>query len=289
MTTRRALHWVFKIGDRAQSVNFLRHLGMKVLRHEEFKEGCDASCNGPYQGRWSKTMIGYGVEDTNFVLELTYNYGIDKYELGNDFLGLHIESSDVFAAAKEEVTGNGSKMLESPDGYLFHLENKNASSGGPVAGITLASTNIQATVSFWSEILGLTVFDQSETSATLGIDQSQAYVKFVHQAEINHAKAYGRVAFSVPISVLADAEKLAIEKGFTILTPFVTLKTDGKADVSVVIFSDPDGYEICFVGDEGFRDLSQFDPEGSNLLDKAIDEDKSNEWFAKKGKSKSSA
>jgi hypothetical protein len=36
---------------------------------------CEAACNGPYDGKWSKTMIGYGDEDTQFVLELTYNYG----------------------------------------------------------------------------------------------------------------------------------------------------------------------------------------------------------------------
>ena len=42
----------------------------------QFTEGCAAACNGPYDGKWSKTMIGYGDEDTNFVLELTYNYGV---------------------------------------------------------------------------------------------------------------------------------------------------------------------------------------------------------------------
>jgi len=30
-------------------------------------------------------MIGYGAEDSHFILELTYNYGIDSYQLGNDF------------------------------------------------------------------------------------------------------------------------------------------------------------------------------------------------------------
>jgi len=30
-------------------------------------------------------MIGYGAEDNHFVLELTYNYGIGSYQLGNDF------------------------------------------------------------------------------------------------------------------------------------------------------------------------------------------------------------
>jgi len=30
-------------------------------------------------------MIGYGAEDSHFVLELTYNYGVGSYQLGNDF------------------------------------------------------------------------------------------------------------------------------------------------------------------------------------------------------------
>jgi len=35
---------------------------LKVLRHEEFTEGCEAMCNGKYDGRWSKTMLGFGPE-----------------------------------------------------------------------------------------------------------------------------------------------------------------------------------------------------------------------------------
>jgi len=47
MSGRRALHFVFKIGDRDQTMKFFREiLGMKVLRHEEFDEGCKATCNG---------------------------------------------------------------------------------------------------------------------------------------------------------------------------------------------------------------------------------------------------
>ena len=45
--TRRALHYVFKVSDREATVKFYRDiLGMKVLRHEEFNEGCKAACNG---------------------------------------------------------------------------------------------------------------------------------------------------------------------------------------------------------------------------------------------------
>jgi len=57
---------------------------MRVLRHEEFEEGCEATCDGPYAEYWSKTMVGFESEDTSFVLELTFNYGVKGYERGND-------------------------------------------------------------------------------------------------------------------------------------------------------------------------------------------------------------
>lgn len=42
--------------------------------------------HSPYDGKWSKTMVGFGPEDDHFVAELTYNYGVGDYQLGNDFL-----------------------------------------------------------------------------------------------------------------------------------------------------------------------------------------------------------
>lgn len=43
----RSLHFVFKIPDRKETMKFYRDvLGMKVLRHEEFADGCEAACNG---------------------------------------------------------------------------------------------------------------------------------------------------------------------------------------------------------------------------------------------------
>lgn len=71
-----------------------------------------------------------------------------------------------------------------------------------------------------------------------------------------------------------------------ILTPLVSLDTPGKATVQVIILADPDGHEICFVGDEAFRELSKVDPEGNKLLDDAIAGDKSDEWFAAQKKPK---
>jgi len=50
-----------------------------------------------------------------------------------------------------------------------------------------------------------------------------------------------------------------------------------------------DGHEICFVGDEAFRELSQVDPAADRLLSEAQALDRSDEWFSKKGLSKAEA
>ena len=82
---RRACHWVTKVGNLKTTMAFYEGvLGLKVLRHEEFTEGCEATCNGPYAGAWSKTMVGYGPESEYFAIEVTYNYGVEEYAFGND-------------------------------------------------------------------------------------------------------------------------------------------------------------------------------------------------------------
>ncbi|CAB1347939.1 unnamed protein product [Coregonus sp. 'balchen'] len=227
MALRRALHFVFKVGDRSKTATFYRDvLGMKILRHEEFEEGCKATCNGPYDGKWSKTMVGFGPEDDHFVAELTYNYGVGEYRLGNDFLGLTLQSSQAVSNAKRlgwplTEVGKALYLAEAPGGYRFYLVDKQQPPNG------------------WS--------------------------------------------------ILADLEALMTKENHKILTPLVSLNTPGKATVEVVILADPDAHEICFVGDQAFRQLSQMDPSGNALLDKAMAEDKSDEWFAKHNKQKASA
>jgi hypothetical protein len=47
----RPLHFVFKIANRTKAIEFYKELlDMSILRHEEFEQGCDAACNGPYDG-----------------------------------------------------------------------------------------------------------------------------------------------------------------------------------------------------------------------------------------------
>ncbi|KAL4112226.1 hypothetical protein QTP88_016052 [Uroleucon formosanum] len=278
--TCRALHFVFKIAERTKTIKFFRELlGMKILRHEEFTQGCEAACNGPYDNRWSKTMVGYGPEDTHFVIELTYNYGVDDYKLGNDFLGITLKSSKVLENAKllgwpVEVEDNMSYVV-APGGYKFYvIDEPQPVDKDPVVNVMLSSTNLTKSMKFWNEILGLKIFNQNESVIELGFDEDQAKLKLRDIGEpINHATGYGRIAFAVPTSDLKSYQENAINNQYKILTPFVTLDTPGKASVSVVIFADPDGHEICFVGDKEFRELSQFDPSSEKQLDKYIVKD----------------
>ncbi|XP_061162559.1 glyoxalase domain-containing protein 4-like [Saccostrea echinata] len=291
MSSRRVLHFVFKIGNRTETAKFYRDvLGMQILRHEEFEKGCDAACNGPYDGKWSKSMVGYGPEDKHFVVELTYNYGIGSYQMGNDFRGITIQSPNVLASAKQNnytITQEGNKnVLTSPDGHKFFVEDKQ-SDGDPVKKVTLASSNLKKSLDYWSTLCEMKIYSQDDKSAVLGYGDNQCKLEFVDiGAKVDHAKAFGRIAFSCPRVQLAEIQDKMKAANQTILTPLISLDTPGKATVEVVILADPDGHEICFVGDEAFRELSQVDPQADKLLNEAIAADKSEEWFKKKGISK---
>ncbi|CAK1545259.1 unnamed protein product [Leptosia nina] len=282
MVVGRALHFVFKVADRTLTAKFYREvLGMQVLRHEEFSEGCEAACNGPYANRWSKTMVGYGPEDNHFVVELTYNYGITHYEHGNDFLGITIQSSESLKRAaatnwpvKEK---DGLKYVEAPGGYKFFIIDKpQPVDKDPVVKVSLACSNLAKSIAYWNGLLSLKMYEKKDKSAILGFSDDQAKLELVDiGGPVDHAKAYGRIAFSCPFDEQPIIDQKIQEAKGKILTPLISLDTPGKATVRVIILADPDDHEICFVDDESFRQLSQVDPNSDADLDKYIKADKS--------------
>jgi lactoylglutathione lyase len=120
---------MLRVGDMSRSVAFYRDvLGMRVLR----------TTVRPEQ-KYDLTFMGYGDESHESVLELTYNYGVDRYELGTAYGHLAIEVDDAKAAC-DAVVSRGGKVtraagpvlggttiiafLEDPDGYKVELIQK---------------------------------------------------------------------------------------------------------------------------------------------------------------------
>mmetsp|Transcript_23119 Transcript_23119/g.59063 ORF Transcript_23119/g.59063 Transcript_23119/m.59063 type:complete len:335 (-) Transcript_23119:9-1013(-) len=288
----RNLHWVFKVGDRTATTQFYTDvLGMTTLRHEEFEEGCAAACNGPYDGKWSKTMIGYGPEDSQFVLELTYNYGVKSYELGNDYRHIVVRKASAYDACRARglgtpVSGYGAPALavSAPGGYGFVVVAQDAAAGATVmTELCLSCSDLDKSLAFWSGFLGFAATREGG-EAVVSCGPGQATLRLVQLpagTQLERGTAFGRVAFATPGGLLQQLETDVLAAGCTVHTRYVSLDTPGKATVQVVILQDPDGHEICFVGDEGFRQLSQVDPAAPQLLSDAVAGDKSAEWFEK--------
>uniref|UniRef100_A0A1L8E1U6 Putative glyoxalase n=1 Tax=Nyssomyia neivai TaxID=330878 RepID=A0A1L8E1U6_9DIPT len=279
MIPGRALHYVLKIGDRAKNIHFFKNvLGMKVLRHEEFTEGCDAQCNGPYDNRWSKTMIGYGPESDFFVVELTYNYGVKSYELGNDFGGMTISDKEILSRAQNlnyTIGKDGERdVLLSPDGYKFFIDSEDSATTDKVSKVTLHCTNLKRSLDYWNGVLEMGIVSQGDKEAVLTYGSTQAKLEIKEIADpLNRAKAYGRIAFAVPATIQPQIDEKIKANNGTILTNLISFDTPGKATVQVIILGDPDGHEICFVNEEGFSELSQVDAASDQELEKYIKKD----------------
>ena len=96
----------------------------------------------------------------------------------------------------------------------------------------------------------MTLYEKTETTALLGYDSDKCKLELIHLGHpVDHATAFGRIAFSCPSKQLPEIESLVKNEGHTILTPLVSLDTPGKATVEVVILADP-------VGCRGRRALS---------------------------------
>ena len=99
----RLLHTMLRVGDLQRSIRFYTEaLDMKLLR----------TTDRPEQ-KYSLAFVGYDSEDRSAVLELTYNYGVPKYELGGAFGHLAIEVPDVKNAC-DKVRARGGKVTREP-------------------------------------------------------------------------------------------------------------------------------------------------------------------------------
>lgn len=125
----RILHTMLRVGDLQRSVSFYTEvLGMQLLRQKDYPDG-----------KFTLAFVGYGNESDNTVIELTYNWDTDHYDLGAGYGHIALEVDDVYKAA-EEIRRRGGKILREagpmnagttiiafvtdPDGYQIELIGK---------------------------------------------------------------------------------------------------------------------------------------------------------------------
>ena len=122
----RILHTMLRVGDLQRSIGFYTQvLGMELLR----------TTDRPEQ-KYSLAFVGYGNERDHAVLELTYNYGVDSYEMGGAFGHIAIAVDDAYAACERIRAAGGNVTREpgpvkggttviafvtDPDGYKIEL------------------------------------------------------------------------------------------------------------------------------------------------------------------------
>ena len=122
----RLLHTMLRVRDLDASLKFYCEvLGMKLLRKSDYPAG-----------EFTLAFVGYGAESDTTVLELTHNWGVDTYEMGDAYGHIAVGVSDVYAAC-DEVSSRGGTVarpagpmkggttviafVEDPDGYKIEL------------------------------------------------------------------------------------------------------------------------------------------------------------------------
>ena len=125
----RILHTMLRVGNLDRSIKFYTEvLGMTLLRQKDYPDG-----------KFTLAFVGYGDESENTVIELTYNWDTDHYDLGNGYGHIALEVDDVYKAT-DDIKNRGGKIIraagpmnagttiiafvEDPDGYPIELIGK---------------------------------------------------------------------------------------------------------------------------------------------------------------------
>ncbi len=127
----RILHTMLRVGDLDRSLKFYTEvLGMKLLRRTDYPDG-----------KFTLAFVGYQNEADGAVLELTFNWGVDTYDIGTGYGHVALEVDDAYAACAEikrrggTVTREAGPMkhgstvlafVQDPDGYKIELIQKRA-------------------------------------------------------------------------------------------------------------------------------------------------------------------
>ena len=122
----RVLHTMLRVGDLERSLDFYSNvLGMNTLRRKDYPDG-----------RFTLAFVGYGDESSNAVIELTYNWDTNAYDIGTGYGHIALGMANIYTAC-DAIREKGGKItrepgpmkhgtteiafVEDPDGYKIEL------------------------------------------------------------------------------------------------------------------------------------------------------------------------
>ena len=160
--SRRVCHWALRTGNLRDALTFYELVfGLRILRHEEFAAGHPES-GGAYGGAWSKTVVGWGPERTDFALELTYSYGADDTTQADGLI--HIAVACPEAATRAAALGyavaydRGAPVVAGPDDVKYKIVEPSSGRAERWSAVCLKSASLRSTERYFVDVLGWTKF-----------------------------------------------------------------------------------------------------------------------------------
>lgn len=263
---RRFLHAVYRVGDLDRTIKFYTEsFGMKLLRKRDIPEE-----------KYSNAFLGFGPEDSHFVVELTYNYGVDKYDIGTGFGHFAIATEDIYKLV-EDIRAKGGKItrepgpvkggstviafVQDPDGYIFELIQRGPTPE-PLCQVMLRVGNLDRSIQFYEKACGMRLLKKADnpaykyTIAMLGYadEYETTVLELTYNYDVTEytkGNAYAQIALSTE-----DVYKTAQ------VVDLVTKELGGKItrqpgpipgiNTKITSFLDPDGWKVVFVDHSDF-------------------------------------
>ncbi|KAL0694381.1 hypothetical protein Bca4012_061561 [Brassica carinata] len=261
--TRRFFHVVYRVGNLDRTIKFYTEcFGMKVSRKRDVPKE-----------KYSNAFMSFGPEKSHFSVELTYNYGVSSYDIGDGLGHFAISTQDVYKMV-ETVRAKGGNVtrepgpvkggssiiafVKDPDGYPFILIQRGPAPE-PLCQVMLRVGDLDRAIKFYEKALGMRLLRRIEkpeykyTIGMMGYDESIVLELTYNYGVTEYKKgnAYAQIAIGTD-DVYKSGEVVKMvnkELGGKITREPGPLPGIGT---KIVSFLDPDGWKTVLVDNKDF-------------------------------------
>jgi len=223
--------------------------------------------------KYGNAFLGYGPEETNFAIELTYNYGVDKYKIGTGFGHIGIAVDNVVKVV-DLINAKGGKLIrkvgsvngdnsitaciEDPNGYPFEILEKKTPSPEPLRQVMLRVGDLDRSTKYYENAFGMKLLQRQDypdykyTTATMsyGDEDKNTVLKLTYNygvKEYDKGNGYAQMAIGTD-DVYKTAQAIKKSGGKITREPAPVPGINTK----ITACEDPDGWRSVFVDNIDF-------------------------------------